>query len=60
MYTISTEDIARIYEDRYGERMPVAILDNVMSEVEGRLDNLLDEIIPAILDDARETIEVAK
>lgn len=53
MFTISTLDIARIYEDRYGERMPIALLDGVMEEVTGRLDNLLDEILPAILDDAR-------
>jgi hypothetical protein len=55
MFTITTQEIARAYEERHGERMPIAILDRVMSEVEGRLDNLLDEILPAILDDAKDS-----
>ena len=59
MFRIDSEDLARAYEERHGEIPSVSILDALVDEVSGRLDNLLDEILPAILDDARNSQEVS-
>jgi hypothetical protein len=53
MFRIDSEDLARAYEERHGEIPSIDLLDALVDEVSGRLDNLLDEILPAILDDAK-------
>ena len=55
MFRIDSEDLARAYEERHGKIPSVSTLDSLVDEVSGRLDNLLDEILPAILDDAKDS-----